>query len=212
MAMDASEIWRHCFQNWPEDVCRRGVLVTSFGEQIAFDNFAASDHMLLIERRRPTRSARTVLIAYQHIQAFKIVDVVKAKSFQSLGFPCSPAEEIGRALRQSTRSSSTLRASRRTSRQSIRGAWRGHLVSMSHSAAGAPHDGPSPIESAASERLRDSAVHRRRRLGRSPGRRTDSRHADRRRRRQRHRQDAIGPAVCQCRAASKKAARASSST
>ena len=87
MAMDASEIWRHCFQNWPEDVGRRGVLVTSFNEQIAFDGFAASDHMLLIERRSPDAlGARTILIAYQDVKAFKIVDVVKPKSFQSLGF------------------------------------------------------------------------------------------------------------------------------
>ncbi len=37
MAAEATTAWRQCFQNWPAEVDRRGVLVTSFGEQIAFD-------------------------------------------------------------------------------------------------------------------------------------------------------------------------------
>ncbi len=87
MATDAAEIWRHCFQNWPDEVARRGVLVTSFEEQIAFDGFAASDQMLLIERRAPdTVGARIVLIPFENIAALKIIDVVKAKAFSPLGF------------------------------------------------------------------------------------------------------------------------------
>ena len=87
MAKDAAEVWRHCFQNWPPEVERHGVLVTTFGEQIVFEEFAPSDEMLLLERRAPdTVGARLVLIAYSAIQALKIVDVVKLKSFQPLGF------------------------------------------------------------------------------------------------------------------------------
>jgi hypothetical protein len=91
MAEDAAETWRNCFQTWPAEIERRGVLVTSFGEQILFDNFATHDNMLLIERRAPdTVGARTVLIAYQNIQAVKIIDVVKLKTFQAMGFVVLP--------------------------------------------------------------------------------------------------------------------------
>jgi hypothetical protein len=91
MDMDAAEVWRHCFQHWPSELERRGVLVTSFAEQIAFDGFATSDRILLLERRTPdTVGGRMVLIAYQNIQALKIVDVVKVKAFQSLGFTAPP--------------------------------------------------------------------------------------------------------------------------
>lgn len=91
MALDAAESWRNCFRQWPEELERHGVLVTSFGEQIVFDGFAASDDLLLLERRTPdTAGARKVLVAYQSIQALKIVDVVKMKSFQSLGFAIPP--------------------------------------------------------------------------------------------------------------------------
>jgi len=87
MAMDVAEAWRHCFQNWPAELERRGVLVTSFGEQIAFEEFAPSNDMLVLERRAPdTVGARMVLIAYQAVQAVKIVEVTKLKVFQPLGF------------------------------------------------------------------------------------------------------------------------------
>lgn len=92
MATDVADIWQHCFENWPAELHRRGVLVTSFGEQIPFENFAGSDRMLLVERRAPdTMGARTVLISYHHVVAVKIVDVVKLKAFSSLGFTAPAA-------------------------------------------------------------------------------------------------------------------------
>ena len=91
MATEVAEIWRNCFRQWPADLERRGVLVTSFDEQIPFDGFATSDDLLLLERRAPdTVGARTVLVAYQCIQALKIVEVTKAKAFQSMGFTIPP--------------------------------------------------------------------------------------------------------------------------
>lgn len=83
----AADAWRDCFRNWPVEVERRGVLVTTFGEQIAFSNFATSDTILMVERPAPdTVGARTVLVDYQQVAAVKITDVVKMKAFQSLGF------------------------------------------------------------------------------------------------------------------------------
>jgi hypothetical protein len=94
MATDAAECWRKCFTQWPADVERHGVLVTSFGDQIPFESFAASEDMLLVERRAPdTMGARMVLVAYQHIEALKIVDVVKMKIFQPLGFVMPPSRK-----------------------------------------------------------------------------------------------------------------------
>lgn len=91
MSKDAAESWRDCFRQWPAELERRGVLVTSFSEQIPFEGFASSDHMLLIERRSPdTLGARMVMVPYGNIQALKIVDVTKLKAFQSLGFVAPP--------------------------------------------------------------------------------------------------------------------------
>jgi hypothetical protein len=85
MATDA-DVWKQCFTQWPTEMERRGVLVTTFNEQIPFQSFGIGPDLLLIERLAPdTMGARLVLIAYQHIQAVKITDVVKMRIFQSMG-------------------------------------------------------------------------------------------------------------------------------
>ncbi|MHB9048371.1 MAG: hypothetical protein ACYC35_20865 [Pirellulales bacterium] len=85
--MSAAEGWKDCFQRWPEDMPRHGVLVTAFGEQIPFDGFLLSDTLLLLERHTPdTIGARKVLLSFEQILALKIVDIVKPKSLQGLGF------------------------------------------------------------------------------------------------------------------------------
>jgi hypothetical protein len=94
MALEAAESWRKCFTQWPPDVDRKGVLVTTFQEQIPFESFAASEDMLLIERRAPdTLGGRMVILSYHNIEALKIVDVVKMKVFQSLGFAIPPSRK-----------------------------------------------------------------------------------------------------------------------
>jgi len=94
MALDAPESWRNCFRQWPADLERRGVLITAFGEQIPFEGFATNEDFILIERRAPdTLGGRSVMISYQHIQGLKIVDVMKQKPFQDMGFVFRPAKK-----------------------------------------------------------------------------------------------------------------------
>ncbi len=85
--MDIEATWKHCFCHWPADVPRRGVVVTSYDEQIPFDGFMTSEHLLFVERRTPdTSGARQILIAYHNIVAVKITDVIKSKAFTPMGF------------------------------------------------------------------------------------------------------------------------------
>ena len=81
------ENWRDFFAQWPSDIHRRGIVVTSFGEQIPFSAFWTSSNLLFLERQTPdSLGARTIILAFTQITALKIVDVVKVKSFQPLGF------------------------------------------------------------------------------------------------------------------------------
>ena len=48
MAVDAADVWQKCFAHWPVEVERRGVLVTTFGEQIPFDSFADVGYNVVI--------------------------------------------------------------------------------------------------------------------------------------------------------------------
>jgi hypothetical protein len=92
--MDIAQIWKSCFENWPEELPRRGVLVTGTNEQIPFITFLSSPDMLLIERTTPdTVGTRRALIPYGNIFMIKITDVVKEKDFSPLGFGASPAKK-----------------------------------------------------------------------------------------------------------------------
>jgi hypothetical protein len=85
--VNTGEYWRALFECWPSSVPRRGLLITTFNESIAFVNYMMSGGILLLERDRPdTVGARKVMIAYDNIAAVKITDVVELANFQALGF------------------------------------------------------------------------------------------------------------------------------
>ena len=94
--MDMTSAWQEFFRKWPAELERRGVIVTAFAEQIPFDGFATSQHLLLLERKIPdTMGARKILLSYGQILAVKITDVVKIKAFHSLGFEEPGAKRSG---------------------------------------------------------------------------------------------------------------------
>jgi len=85
--MELDHAWKEMFERWPADVPRRGVLVTSYGEQVLFDGFMTGESFLLINRNAPdTVGARKLIVPYANIVTLKIVDVVKAKALVHLGF------------------------------------------------------------------------------------------------------------------------------
>ncbi len=85
--MTAGESWRGVFENWPESIPRRGVVITQFQENIAFSGFLISGGIVLLERDKPdTIGARKVMVAYDAIAAIKITDVIDLARFQVMGF------------------------------------------------------------------------------------------------------------------------------
>ena len=86
-SIDVTQAWHECLVRWPDDMPRRGVLVTNFGEQIVFNNFLLTERMILVERHAPdTMGARQVMLPLAHVLGLKITDVVRAKCFTELGF------------------------------------------------------------------------------------------------------------------------------
>lgn len=89
--MTTGEYWRAMFENWPNTVPRRGLLITMFGESIPFVSYMMAGGILLLERDRPdSLGARKVMIAYDAIAAVKITDVVDLANFEALGFQLPP--------------------------------------------------------------------------------------------------------------------------
>ena len=84
-------VWKKFFLGWPADMPRRGILVTSFGDQIPFAGFMTSEAFLLVERTTPDAlGARSVVLAYDHVVALKITEVLKSKSLRAIGFEGEP--------------------------------------------------------------------------------------------------------------------------
>jgi len=92
--------WRACFHEWPANVPQRGVLVTTFDEQIPFAGFMVADDLLFIERRSPDPlGTRSVIVPFTAIAAVKIVDPIEPRQFRSFGFQpvAAPKKEAGSA-------------------------------------------------------------------------------------------------------------------
>jgi hypothetical protein len=87
--------WAEFFARWPIDLPRRGILVTSFNEQIVFATFGTSSDFILLERQTPDAlGARSVVVPYEQILALKIFDVVKPKHFKASGFEGAPSKAL----------------------------------------------------------------------------------------------------------------------
>jgi hypothetical protein len=79
--------WRACFHDWPANIPQRGVVVTTFDEQIPFAGFMVADELLFLERRSPdTLGTRSVMLPFANIAALKIVDPIETREFRSFGF------------------------------------------------------------------------------------------------------------------------------
>ncbi len=84
--------WPQILGSWPAELPRRGLMVTSFGEQIPFDGFMLSGEFVLLQRPTPdTLGARTVILPLSSLTGLKITDVAKPKAFQAMGFSAAVA-------------------------------------------------------------------------------------------------------------------------
>ncbi len=101
---DATAAWQEFFGHWPDEMSRQGILVTSFGEQIPFANFLCKPSLLLLERPAPDSiGARTVVLSYQQVEALKITQVVKTRTFVAAGFEGPAPKEPAAARRAGER-------------------------------------------------------------------------------------------------------------
>jgi len=85
--------WNTLFTEWPADMPRRGVAITTFNEQIPFNGFMTSERFVVFSRNTPDAlGARTVMLLYEGLAVIKMTDVVKSDVYRGAGF----AGELGR--------------------------------------------------------------------------------------------------------------------
>ena len=91
--MDLTLIWRNFFAKWPKDLERKGVVVTSSGEQIIYVQFLIGEHSILLERLAPDAvGGRKVIVPYMKIDAIKTVDPFKNEALLPCGFLPAPVK------------------------------------------------------------------------------------------------------------------------
>lgn len=85
--MDNDNSWRTLFENWPQSFAKVGVLITSFGDTVPFNDFRVNEGILLVQRERPdTIGARKMMISFTAIVALKLVDVEGLDIYDVMGF------------------------------------------------------------------------------------------------------------------------------
>jgi hypothetical protein len=84
---NAAESWRSLFENWPNSLPRKGMLVTTFDTGIPFAGYMIAGGLLLVDRDKPDAAgARKVIVPWEQILGMKITDVIDLARFQALGF------------------------------------------------------------------------------------------------------------------------------
>ncbi|MEM9186511.1 MAG: hypothetical protein AAGB00_08465 [Planctomycetota bacterium] len=79
--------WKGLFENWPEGLSRRGIVVSTLNESMPFKGFMTRPDMVVLERQNPdSLGARFILLRYDGIASIKLTDPLKAADFEPLGF------------------------------------------------------------------------------------------------------------------------------
>jgi hypothetical protein len=85
--MDSAHYWQNVFLNWPSELPKSGILVTSFQETFGFRDFQVLGGLLFLERDRPdSLGARKVLMSFEGISALKLADVRDLAAYGEMGF------------------------------------------------------------------------------------------------------------------------------
>lgn len=86
-SIQTTEHWQSIFENWPDVIPRRGIIVSKYGETIPFANFLISEGLLLVERDGPDASGtRRAILGYDSISMVKLASNAELSQFMSMGF------------------------------------------------------------------------------------------------------------------------------
>lgn len=85
--METTAAWKSMFENWPDAIERKGMVVMVSGEAIPFQAFMISGGLLLLERDSPDQfGTRKVILSYEQICAVRLPTAIELARFQVMGF------------------------------------------------------------------------------------------------------------------------------
>ena len=85
--MSAAQTWKSFFAEWPAELPRRGVVLSSLNESMPFTNFWLRGEMVMLQRKNPdTMGSRYILISYEGIDSVRFIDPLSDQIIASAGF------------------------------------------------------------------------------------------------------------------------------
>ena len=88
--MVTSQTWKSFFVEWPADLPRRGVVLSTLNESMPFTNFWLRGEMVLLERKNPdTSGARFILMGFAGIDSVRFIDPLSEQNISAAGFSTS---------------------------------------------------------------------------------------------------------------------------
>lgn len=86
-ANNTAAIWKDFFNNWPEGIPTRGIVVNQLNEQLPFKAYMVRGEVLMLERTNPdTLGSRYILVPYSEIGIVKLTDPLNQEKFDKAGF------------------------------------------------------------------------------------------------------------------------------
>jgi hypothetical protein len=85
--MNATEVWRDVFTNWPTAIPRRGMVVSTLNETIPFKSFMLKGETLLLERAIPDPvGTRYIVLTFDAIHMLKIAEPLRESVLTTVGY------------------------------------------------------------------------------------------------------------------------------
>lgn len=85
--MNAAENWRALFVEWPDNLPKRGVILSTLNEAMPFKSFMLRGEVLLLERANPDAlGSRFIMLTFDAINSVKFTDPLGEKDFTQAGF------------------------------------------------------------------------------------------------------------------------------
>lgn len=86
-ATSTPAIWKEFFNNWPEGIPTRGIVVNQLNEQLPFKAYMVKGDVVMLERTNPdTLGSRYILVPYSEISIVKLTDPLNQEKFDKAGF------------------------------------------------------------------------------------------------------------------------------
>ena len=83
----STQDFHRIFHEWPVSIPRKGLITTSFGENVPFVDYMLCGNLILVDRGMPdTAGARRVMMEISSVSALKIIDPIEMSRFTAMGF------------------------------------------------------------------------------------------------------------------------------